>query len=148
DGSGRRQHAGAGLADGHRRPPRRPRRARGGARRRGSAGRPLHGLLRGPGACPPARLRARGAGGGMSAGAAAAPRPPEKSGLSVKAKVFLGLAAYFALVIALLLIFGDAGKNEAFQPQNEFKLEPWISIEIAGIDLSVNKAVLYLVLAS
>jgi len=70
------------------------------------------------------------------------------SATSTKAKVFLGLGAYFAIAIALLLIFGDSGKNETFQPQNEFKLESWIPIEIAGIDLSINKAVLYLFLAS
>jgi F-type H+-transporting ATPase subunit a len=52
------------------------------------------------------------------------------------------------VAILMLLIFGSAGKNEAFQPQNEFKLEPWISLHIGGIDLSINKAVLYLVLAS
>lgn len=37
--------------------------------------------------------------------------------------------------------------NENFKPQNEFKLDPWISIHVAGIDLSINKAVLYLVMA-
>jgi F-type H+-transporting ATPase subunit a len=69
-------------------------------------------------------------------------------GLSTKAKVFLGLGVYFAVAILMLLIFGSAGKNEEFQPQNEFKLEPWISLHLGGIDLSVNKAVLYLLLAS
>jgi F-type H+-transporting ATPase subunit a len=68
--------------------------------------------------------------------------------LTTKAKVLTGLGAYFGLAILLLLIFGSGGKNEAFEPQNEFKLEAWIPIEIAGIDLSVNKAVLYLALAS
>jgi F-type H+-transporting ATPase subunit a len=83
----------------------------------------------------------------MSAEAVAAP-VAEKSGLSTKAKVLIGLGTYLALAILLGLIFGSAGKNEAFEPQNEFKLEPWISIHLAGIDLSINKAVLYLVLAS
>ena len=55
---------------------------------------------------------------------------------------------YFAITIVLVLIFGSDGKNEEFQPQNEFKLEPWIEIQIGGIDLSINKAVLYLFLAS
>ncbi len=68
--------------------------------------------------------------------------------MSTKAKAFIGLGGYLALAMLMLLIFGNAGKNEAFQPQNEFKLEPWISIHLGGIDLSVNKAVLYLVLAS
>jgi F-type H+-transporting ATPase subunit a len=71
-----------------------------------------------------------------------------KSGLSTKAKVFIGLGVYLAIAILMFLIFGSSGKNEAFQPQNEFKLEPWISIDIAGIDMSINKAVLYLFLAS
>ena len=52
------------------------------------------------------------------------------------------------MIVAVFLIFGNDGENESFQPQNEFKLEPWIYIKIAGIDMSINKAVLYLVLAS
>ena len=67
--------------------------------------------------------------------------------MSIKAKVFIGLAAYFGVVILTFIILGDAGKNEEFQPQNEFKLDPWVSIDIAGIDFSINKAVLYLALA-
>ncbi len=68
--------------------------------------------------------------------------------MKTKSKVLIGIGAYFGIAILLLLIFGSSGKDESFQPQNEFKLEPWISIHLAGIDLSVNKAVLYLVLAS
>jgi len=68
--------------------------------------------------------------------------------MSTKAKVFIGLGTYFAIAILMLLIFGSSGKNEAFQPQNEFKLEPWVTLELGGIDLSINKAVLYLILAS
>ncbi|MET0304895.1 MAG: F0F1 ATP synthase subunit A [Solirubrobacterales bacterium] len=68
--------------------------------------------------------------------------------MKTKTKVFIGIGAYFAVAILMLLIFGSSGKDESFQPQNEFKLEPWISLELAGIDLSINKAVLYLVLAS
>jgi F-type H+-transporting ATPase subunit a len=71
-----------------------------------------------------------------------------KGGLSTKAKVLIGLGVYLGIAILMVLIFGSSGKNEAFQPQNEFKLEPWISLEIAGIDMSINKAVLYLFLAS
>ena len=68
--------------------------------------------------------------------------------MSTKSKVWIGLAGYFAIFILLLLIFGNDGKNEEFKPQNEFKLEPWIGIEIGGIDFSINKAVFYLILAS
>jgi len=68
--------------------------------------------------------------------------------VKTKTKVLIGIGAYFAVAILMLLIFGSSGKDESFQPQNEFKLEPWVSIHLAGIDLSINKAVLYLVLAS
>jgi F-type H+-transporting ATPase subunit a len=73
---------------------------------------------------------------------------PQRGGMSTKTKVLIGFGVYFAVAILLLLIFGNDGKNEAFKPQNEFKLEPWVSIHLAGIDLSINKAVLYLFLAS
>lgn len=76
------------------------------------------------------------------------PDAPKGGGLSTKAKVFIGLGIYLAVAILLLLIFGNNGKNEEFKPQNEFKLEPWISIHLGSLDLSINKAVLYLVLAS
>jgi F-type H+-transporting ATPase subunit a len=73
---------------------------------------------------------------------------PQRDGMSTKTKVLIGFGIYFAVAILLLLIFGSAGKNEEFKPQNEFKLEPWVSIHLGGIDLSINKAVLYLFLAS
>jgi F-type H+-transporting ATPase subunit a len=71
-----------------------------------------------------------------------------KGGLSTKAKVLIGLGVYLGIAILMVLIFPSAGKNEEFQPQNEFKLEPWISIHIAGVDMSINKAVVYLLIAS
>ena len=70
------------------------------------------------------------------------------SRLSTKQKVLLGAGIYFGVTILLLVLAGSQGKNEDFKPQNEFKLEPWIPIHIAGIDLSITKAVFYLVLAS
>jgi F-type H+-transporting ATPase subunit a len=68
--------------------------------------------------------------------------------MKTKTKVLIGAGAYLAVAAMLLLIFGNAGKNEGFKPQNEFKLEPWVSIHLGSLDLSINKAVLYLVLAS
>jgi F-type H+-transporting ATPase subunit a len=53
-----------------------------------------------------------------------------------------------AIIILLLVIFGNEGKNEEFQPQNEFKLHPWISIHLGPVDLSINRAVFYLVLTA
>jgi F-type H+-transporting ATPase subunit a len=34
--------------------------------------------------------------------------------------------------------------TEDFQPQHEFQLDPWISLELGPLDMSVNKAVVYL----
>jgi F-type H+-transporting ATPase subunit a len=68
--------------------------------------------------------------------------------VKTKTKVLIGFGVYLAIAIMLLLIFGNAGKNEGFKPQNEFKLEPWVSIHVGSLDLSINKAVLYLALAS
>ncbi|HSS32938.1 MAG TPA: F0F1 ATP synthase subunit A [Solirubrobacterales bacterium] len=87
----------------------------------------------------------------MSADSAAVEAPigaAKTGGLSTKAKVLIGLGVYFGIAILLFLIFGSDGKNEAFKPQNEFKLEEWIGIHIGGVDLSINKAVVYLLLAS
>jgi F-type H+-transporting ATPase subunit a len=67
--------------------------------------------------------------------------------MSTKMKALIGVLIYLGIMIILLVVAGDAGKNEEFQPQNEFKLEPWIEIDIGGVDLSINKAVLYLLLA-
>jgi F-type H+-transporting ATPase subunit a len=53
-----------------------------------------------------------------------------------------------AISIGLFAIFGSEGQNLDYQPQNEFKLDPWVSIHIGSLDLSINKAVLYLFLAT
>ncbi len=68
--------------------------------------------------------------------------------MSTRVKVLTGITIYLLVAVALAVIFGSSGKNEAFKPQNEFKLEPWINITIAGIDFSINKAVMYLMIAS
>jgi F-type H+-transporting ATPase subunit a len=67
--------------------------------------------------------------------------------VSRKAKIGIGFAVYLGVAILLYAAFGSEGKNEEFKPQDEFKLDEWIPIHIAGIDLSFNKAVLYLLLA-
>jgi F-type H+-transporting ATPase subunit a len=69
-------------------------------------------------------------------------------GMSRKMKVLLALGLYFLITIALALIAGSSGKNEEFQPQNEFLLDPWISLDPGFADMSINKAVLYLFLAA
>ncbi|MDQ5894058.1 MAG: synthase subunit a [Actinomycetota bacterium] len=74
--------------------------------------------------------------------------PDTKTGFSTKAKVFLGIGVWLAVAIAFGLIFGSDGKNDNFKPQEEFRLEPWVNINLGGIDLSINKAVLYLFIAA
>jgi F-type H+-transporting ATPase subunit a len=66
--------------------------------------------------------------------------------VSRRTKVLLFLGVYLGGAIVLYLLFGSDGKNEHFKPQNEFKLEPWIEFKIGGLDLSFNKAVLYVLL--
>jgi len=50
--------------------------------------------------------------------------------------------------VALGVLFGSEGRNEAFQPQEEFRLTPWIELNVLGLDMSINKAVMYLFLAA
>ncbi len=68
--------------------------------------------------------------------------------MRVRNIVLLSLLAWVGLTALVYVIFGDDGKNESFQPQEEFRLEPWVSIDIAGIDMSINRAVFYLLLAA
>jgi F-type H+-transporting ATPase subunit a len=66
--------------------------------------------------------------------------------VSRRSKFLLFGGIYLLVAIALYAIFGSEGENEHFKPQNEFKLEPWIELKIGGLDLSFNKAVLYLLI--
>ncbi len=72
----------------------------------------------------------------------------EERAMSRKAKIFLALGLYFGITILLVIIAGNEGKNEEFQPQNEFLLDPWINLDLGFADMSINKAVLYLFLAA
>jgi F-type H+-transporting ATPase subunit a len=67
--------------------------------------------------------------------------------MKTRSKVLIGLGLYLLIVIVVFAIFGSDGKNEAFKPQEEFRLTPWIDIHIGGLDLSINKAVLYVFIA-
>jgi F-type H+-transporting ATPase subunit a len=73
---------------------------------------------------------------------------PSGGGMRTRTKVFIGIAIWIALQILLYALLGSEGRNEEFKPQNEFKLDTWISLEIGPVDMSINKAVLYLFLAS
>jgi F-type H+-transporting ATPase subunit a len=62
-------------------------------------------------------------------------------------QVLLGLALLITIMVILFGIFGSAGRNNEFQPQNEFKLDEWLPIHIGALNLSITKAVLYLWIA-
>jgi F-type H+-transporting ATPase subunit a len=65
-----------------------------------------------------------------------------------RAKILLGVALYFVILIGVGVVFGSEGKNEAFEPVEEFRLEPWIELDFGVVDMSINKAVFYLFLAA
>jgi F-type H+-transporting ATPase subunit a len=67
--------------------------------------------------------------------------------MRTRTKVLLGLGALIGTTILISIIFPSEGKNDAFKPQNEFKLDEWIPIHIGALDMSINKAVLYLFIA-
>ena len=66
--------------------------------------------------------------------------------MSRLAKVGLGVGIWLGLTVLMVVLAGSAGRQD-FKPQDEFKLDPWIPIHIGPLDLSINKAVVYLVLA-
>ena len=59
----------------------------------------------------------------------------------------IAVGTLILLALGLYGAFGSAGRNPSFQPQNEFKLDPWIPIMIGPIDLSFTKAVMYVLIA-
>ena len=67
--------------------------------------------------------------------------------MSTRAKILIGFGVYLLGAILLIVLLPSEGKNEEFQPTDEFALDPWISLEFGPVDMSINKAVLYLVLA-
>ena len=80
-----------------------------------------------------------------SQGAPRAPVQGARGGLSTKQKLLIALGVYLAGAIALVVIYGwHSQRNTGFEPQNEFKLDTWVNLGI----FSINKAVLYLVLAA
>jgi len=66
--------------------------------------------------------------------------------MSKSRKIFLGVfGGYILLTVLAFIVFGSAGKNETFRPQDEFNLDTWINLPGS---LDINKAVLYLFLAA
>jgi len=66
--------------------------------------------------------------------------------MSTRAKVLTGLGLYVLVIVAFIAVFGFTRRdNEAFQPQEEFRLETWV--DLPG-PFDFNKGVLYVVLAA
>jgi F-type H+-transporting ATPase subunit a len=68
--------------------------------------------------------------------------------VSKRATIAIGVLIPMVLLILLGVIFGSEGQNTAYKPQDEFKLDDWIPIHLGSLNLSINKAVVYIVLAS
>lgn len=66
--------------------------------------------------------------------------------MSRKAKVFLGVGIWLGLTLAAALFLPSAGRQD-FKPQEEFRLDPWVPIHVGPLDLSINKAVVYVLAA-
>ncbi len=63
-------------------------------------------------------------------------------------KVLLIFGVFVVVAVVLNFLVPSEGKNDAFKPETEFKLDPWISLGTdTWLDMSINKAVLYLFLA-
>ena len=64
-------------------------------------------------------------------------------------KVLLVFGLFVVVAVVVNMLVPSQGKNDAFKPETEFKLDPWISLGTdTWLDMSINKAVLYLFLAS
>ncbi len=68
--------------------------------------------------------------------------------MSRRLRMTVGFGVLLAAFVAIFAIFGSEGQNNAYQPQNEFKLDYWVPIHLGSLNLSINKAVLYLFLAT
>jgi F-type H+-transporting ATPase subunit a len=67
--------------------------------------------------------------------------------MSTRRKILFGVLGFYLLsLILIVVIFGFTRRdNEEFQPQNEFKLDTWISLPGP---FDINKAVMYLFIAA
>jgi F-type H+-transporting ATPase subunit a len=68
--------------------------------------------------------------------------------LSTGKKVLLGATILLTLMVAVGIFFPKEPENNAYKPQNEFKLDPWVELKFGPIDMSLNKAVMYLLIAA
>ncbi|HEU4657744.1 MAG TPA: F0F1 ATP synthase subunit A [Capillimicrobium sp.] len=68
--------------------------------------------------------------------------------MNKRALLIIGILVPAVLLVVLGVAFGSEGQNNSFKPQDEFKLNDWIPIHIGALNLSINKAVVYLLIAA
>jgi len=65
--------------------------------------------------------------------------------MTMRKKVLLGAGVYLAGLIIFVIVAGVGKKNDEYQPQNEFKLEPWVNLPGP---FDITKGVVYVVVAA
>jgi F-type H+-transporting ATPase subunit a len=65
--------------------------------------------------------------------------------LTTRSKVFLAAFVLIGLTLAIFGIFGSDGRNDEFQPTEEFRLNDWITLPGP---FDINRAVFYLLIAT
>jgi len=60
----------------------------------------------------------------------------------------LRLAAFVSVLLAALPALAVAEEGETLDPSQEFALEPYVSLHLGPLDMSINKAVVYMMLSS
>ena len=58
------------------------------------------------------------------------------------------LNRYLLVAVVAALAAPASASAESFDPSQEFKLKDWVSIHVGGLDLSINRAVVYLLVGS
>jgi len=66
----------------------------------------------------------------------------------VKRMLTVATALFLALPAVALAADSTTGNEDKFNPASEWTLHPWISIHLGPLDLSINKAVAYLLLGA
>ena len=89
----------------------------------------------------------QGSGNGSSnEGSGESSSKESSGGLATKWKVLIGIGVYLAVVVVVALIAPPIPPHP-FEPVKEFELDPWIPIYLGGLDLSINKGVVFVLLA-
>ena len=66
----------------------------------------------------------------------------------MKRLLALGTTLFLALPAAAMAASGTTGEEEKFNPASEWTLHEWVPIHLGPIDMSINKAVAYLMLGA